>query len=234
MRRAAFVAAFIVSGSALIGATETSRIPSIVELGRPQVRACAECHSVNGFGRPDTSNLAGLPAEYIAHQIADFQRGFRRSGDSRIDAMNAVAVAIDDREVAAASQYFASIKPRRSVRVVEVSSSSEAIAEVFDAGRRGYVASVPTGSLKRGESLVEGGGAGRTVRCANCHSVDLRGTVSIPGIAGRFPAYIARQLTDMRNGVRHGVGSDRMMATVARLTTDDIVAIASYLASLEP
>jgi len=210
--------------------------PPIVERGRaPNVRACADCHLVNGQGRPDSSSLAGLPAEYIAHQIADFQRGLRTTGDPRIDAMAAVANAIDDREIAAAGAYFASIKPVRWLRVVERNprATDDGIVEVLD-GRRGYVAFVPPGSLKRGEFLVEGGGGGRTVRCANCHGADLRGTSQIPGIAGRSPSYLARQLNDMRHGLRRGLGTDRMMGTIARLTDDDVVAMAAYTASLRP
>ncbi len=211
--------------------------PSIVERGRaPQVRACGECHLLNGLGRPDSSSLAGLPAEYIAHQIADFQRGLRKSGDPRIDAMTAVASAVDAREIAEASGYFASIMPAPWVRVVERTGRTrgEPIVESIDRSGAGYIAFVPSGSVKRGEYLVEGGGGGRTVRCANCHGDNLRGTAQIPGIAGRSPSYLARQLNDMRRSLRRGLGSDRMMGTIARLTDDDVIAIAAYAASLAP
>ncbi len=202
------------------------------------MRACAECHLSNGFGRPDSSALAGLPADYIAHQIADFQRGFRKSSDPKTNAMTAVAGAVDAAEIAATSEYFASIKPAPWIRVVEVQNGATPLAapivELLQDEMPGYVAFVPGGSLKRGEALVEGGGGGRTVRCANCHGQDLRGTASIPGIAGRSPSYLARQLNDMRRGVRRGAGSDRMMGTVARLTDEDVVAIAAYAGSRTP
>lgn len=211
-------------------------VSSVAQAGSaPNARACADCHLANGMGRPDTSSLAGLPADYIARQIADFQRGVRVSSDSRVDAMTVVANAIDDREVSTASRYFSSIKPRPWLRIVErhETAAANAIVEVLD-GSRGYVAFVPRGSVQRGEFLVEGGGGGRTVRCANCHGADLRGTAQIPGIAGRSPSYIARQLNDMRHGLRRGLGADRMMGTVARLTDDDVVAMAAYAASLKP
>jgi len=213
-----------------------ARPPSIVERGKsPSVRACADCHLINGLGRPDSSSLAGLPAGYIAHQIDDFRRGVRTSGDARLDTMAPIANALDDRDVAEASAYFASIKPRPWLRVVERQPrpDGEAIVELLD-GRHGYVAFVPSGSVRRGEFLVEGGGGGRTVRCANCHGSDLRGTSQIPSIAGRSPTYIARQLNDMRHGLRRGLGADRMMGTVTRLTDDDVVAMAAYAASLAP
>lgn len=223
----------------LAPAADRPNIPLIVERGRlPLVRACGDCHLQNGFGRPDSSGLAGLPADYIARQIADFQRGVRKSTDSRLNAMAAVANAIDAADISAASEYFASIKPAPWIRVVEVKRSArhagEPILEVPDRSTPGYVAFVPEGSVKRGESLVEAGASGRTVRCANCHGQDLRGTASTPGLAGRSPSYAARQLNDMRSGIRHGSGSDRMMGTIARLTDDDVVAIAAYAASRTP
>jgi len=227
-----FCAAAVVQTAA--GAAAPQSIPAIVEHGRkPVVRACADCHLTNGLGRPDSSGLAGLPSEYIAHQIADFQRGLRKSGDPKITAMTAVARALDEREIAEASEYFASIKPRPWIRVVEVPRRGREIREALDSAA-GYVAFVPAGTVSRGESLVETGGAGRTVRCANCHGADLRGTAANPGIAGRSPSYLARQLNDMRRGVRRGIGTDRMMGTIARLTDDDVVAIAAYAASLMP
>ncbi len=234
--RGVLVAGFLALASSLTVSAATVTPPSIVERGRsPNVRACADCHLMNGLGRPDSSSLAGLPAEYIAHQIGDFRRGVRTSGDARIDAMTAVANALDDREIADASAYFASIRPQRWLRVVERDRPSgvEPIHEVLD-GRRGYVAFVPRGSLQRGEFLVEGGGGGRTVRCANCHGADLKGTSQIPGIAGRSPTYLTRQLNDMRRGLRRGLGTDRMMATIARVSDDDVVAMAAYAASLAP
>jgi len=109
----------------------------------------------------------------------------------------------------------------------------ERIREVAERGMN-YVAYVPPQSLARGEKLVVAGASGRTVRCVNCHGKDLRGTASVPGIAGRSPTYLARQLDDMRSGTRHGSGSDRMMGTIARIDDEDVVAMAAYLASLEP
>jgi cytochrome c553 len=216
--------------------SQSPSVPAIVDQGRPPLVApCGNCHSTSGLGRPGTSTLAGLPAEYLAHQIADFQRRFRNSTDEKIRAMAAIAAALDEREIAAASEFYASLTPKRWLRVVETSEKSAggSIREV-PGGTAGYVAFVPAGALTRGERLVTAGASGRTVRCANCHGADLRGTPSTPGIAGRSPSYLARQLNDMRSGSRHGSGSDRMMATIARLTEDDVDSMAAYLASLTP
>jgi hypothetical protein len=38
----------------------------------------------------------------------------------------------------------------------------------------------------------------------------------------------------MRRSLRRGLGADRMMATIARVSDDDVVAMAAYAATLAP
>lgn len=270
-----FVVAFalipaIVAGAGRLGAapdTPPPSMPQVVAHGRsPTVRGCASCHLPSGLGRPESSSLAGLPAAYIAQQIADYRRGVRRSSAPEVgppSAMVAIAKAIDEADVRAAAEYFASITPKKWIDVVEadvvprtrVSGGAfvaldeggtepigRRIVEVPRDRRRaglpdstsGFVAYVPVGSIERGEHLVATGGAGKTVRCANCHGADLKGLGPVPGIAGRSPSYQVRQLHDIQRRTRHGLGADLMMATVARLTDDDFVSIAAFTASLVP
>jgi transposase len=67
---------------------------------------------------------------------------------------------------------------------------------------------------------------------ANCPGPDLPGMGPIPRIAGRSPSYIVRQLYDFQHGVRAGPSSPLMTPNVIKLTTDDMVALAAYAASL--
>jgi cytochrome c553 len=85
--------------------------------------------------------------------------------------------------------------------------------------------------VKRGEALVKSGGGGKTTQCGVCHGADLMGLGPVPGIAGRSPSYMVRQLYDMQQGVRKGVWSDLMKPVVANLTDADMLAIAAYTAS---
>jgi cytochrome c553 len=98
----------------------------------------------------------------------------------------------------------------------------------------GFVAYVPRGSLQRGKLLVTTGVSGTTVPCAKCHGPGLRGSGAIPRIAGRSPSYIVRQLYDIKAGTRSGTASRQMRPTVQKLTLDDMIAIAGYVASLRP
>jgi cytochrome c553 len=99
--------------------------------------------------------------------------------------------------------------------------------------RSPFVAYVPQGSIKKGEVLVTNGG-GKTTACAVCHGTDLQGLGPVPGIAGRSPSYMVRQLFDMQQGTRKGLWSDLMKPVVTKLTTEEILNIAAYLASRGP
>ncbi|HEY2844563.1 MAG TPA: hypothetical protein VGJ09_12970, partial [Bryobacteraceae bacterium] len=118
------------------------------------------------------------------------------------------------------------------MRIVETPEDHERF-ELRDPSM-GFVAYVPVGSLKKGEELVTKGGAGKTVRCSICHGEGLKGLGEVPFLAGRSPSYLVRQLNDFKTGNRHGVWSPLMKEAVAKLTNDDMVAIAAYAASLKP
>jgi cytochrome c553 len=97
-----------------------------------------------------------------------------------------------------------------------------------------FIAYVPVGSAERGKALAAGGG-GKTVQCSGCHGPELKGgAANVPGIAGRSPSYIVRQMYDMKHGVRTGDGADLMKPVLEKLTTDDMAALAGYAASLAP
>ena len=64
------------------------------------------------------------------------------------------------------------------------------------------------------------------------HGADLNGLGPVPGIAGRSPSYLVRQMFDMQAGARHGEWTELMKPVVAKLTNDDLVNIAAYVSSL--
>jgi cytochrome c553 len=178
--------------------------------------------------------------------------------------MITIAKAMTDEEVKAAARYFSSMKWTPWIKVVETDtvprtriaggmflrldgSDTESIGariietpverertEALRDPRSGFLAYVPTGSLKKGQLLATTGGNGRTIECATCHGDGLRGLGPVPGLAGRSPSYTMRQLVDMKHGTRKGIWTDLMTAVVARLNDDDMLALAAYTASLTP
>jgi cytochrome c553 len=117
-------------------------------------------------------------------------------------------------------------------RIIETPDDAEG-TEVLRDARSAFTAYVPVGSLKKGEALVTTG-AGKTTKCGVCHGDDLKGLGPVPGIAGRSPSYLMRQMFDMQQGTRHGVWSALMKPVLGNLTEADMLAIAAYAASRKP
>ena len=243
------------------------QMPAIVAHGRkPDVYACAHCHLPNGQGRPENSSLAGLSADYILQQLADFKSGARKSSDPDLKPvayMVANETKATDDEIQIAANYFAALKPKPWIRVVEakfvpkthvagwmlvvskpheMESIGDRIIEIPENLERtelrddnsGFIAYVPPGSLKRGKNLVSTGANGKTIVCSACHGPNLKGLKNVPPLAGRSPSYIVRQLYDMQSGARNGANLAQMKPVVANLSIYDLIDIAAYTASLEP
>jgi cytochrome c553 len=122
-------------------------------------------------------------------------------------------------------------------RIIEVPEDPE-VAEIQRSPHSGFIAYAPVGSVKRGEELVMTGG-GKTLACVACHGSDLKGATvtdlgAVPGLAGRSPSYVVRQLFDVKTGHRTGKRVEFMKPVVAKLDPDDMIAIAAYLASRTP
>jgi cytochrome c553 len=227
--------------------------------------ACGYCHRADGSGGPANARIAGLPAAYMARQMADFMSGARKSSVPERLApkyMILSAKAVNDPEAEAAAAYFAAIRPRSTVRVVEAETvprttvegerlavtadpGSELIGEriievpedsedfVLRDGHAQFVAYVPPGSIQKGRALVALANS-KVGSCGTCHGDDLRGLGAVPGIAGRSSSYIVRQLYDFQNGVRAGGWSPLMKPIVEKLSLDEMISLAAYAASLSP
>jgi cytochrome c553 len=190
-------------------------------------------------------------------------RKFSGPQRSAVLLMTAAAKAMTDAEVQAAAAYYTALKPKQIIKVVETDIVPKTyVARLFfvkqaeggtePLGRRivevpddveqfelrdtrsKFTAYVPVGSIAKGEALVNSGGGGTTVQCAACHGADLKGVGPIPPIAGRSPTYIVRQLYDFKHGARAGASSILMKPTVEKLSEDDMVSLAAYVASLAP
>ncbi len=177
--------------------------------------------------------------------------------------MTAIAKGMNEAEIREAAAYFSALKPKQNTTVIESDTVPKTfIVRVFVAklpgnetealGRRivefpvdvdqfehrdtrsKFMAYVPPGSIAKGEALVKTGGQGKTLACAACHGADLKGLGDIPSIAGRSPSYIVRQLYDLQQGTRAGVFSAPMKLVVEKLTDQDMMSIASYLATQTP
>jgi cytochrome c553 len=233
------------------------KMPDVVAHGkRPDVRACSLCHYPNGKGRPENAGVAGLPTAYFIQQMADFRSDRRKSAEPRktnTNVMITIAKGMTEDEIKAAAEYFGSMQWTPWIKVMETNTvpktrlnggmfltlegnEKEPLGqriietpvnaedtEVLRNPRSGFIAYVPVGSIKKGEALV--------TKCGVCHGADLKGLGPVPGLAGRSPSYLVRQLYDMQQGARKGTWTDLMKPVVAKLTQDDMLNIVAYTAS---
>jgi len=172
-----------------------------------------------------------------------------------------IAKALTPQEMAAAAGYFSTLAPKDTIRVIEAAevprthvvgwrlqadaggvreAIGHRIIEVPDVPEdfesrdthATFTAYVPPGSLARGKVLANNGGNTMPVACIVCHGAQLRGLGVAPPIAGRSPSYLMRQLYEIQSGIRAGPNVAPMKIAVAALSSDDLIAVAAWAASL--
>jgi cytochrome c553 len=197
------------------------------------------------------------------HEFRDGNRKSADTRKANTNIMIAIARGMTEDETKAAAEYFGSMKatpwikvvetatvPKTRIagglflkldgneteligdRLIEVPEDSEA-TETLRNPRSPFIAYAPLGSLRKGEALVTMG-VGKTVQCGICHGADLRGMGPVPGIAGRSPSYLVRQMYDMQAGSRKGEWTELMKPVVDKLSAEDMLNIAAYCASRQP
>lgn len=229
--------------------------PLSVKGGAGITMACGSCHLMSGQGHPESADLAGLPAEYLIRQMTYYKDGSRKD-DAR---MGPIAKATSDMDIRDAAQYFAALKPRTFVKVIE--SANPPRTFIATAGRHrqlhpdggtepiGHrileIPADPMGTEIRDPhsgyiayvppgSIAKGEAIVKNANCGLCHGDQLKGLGEVPRLAGLQPLYIARQLFDLQYGSSAGKAAALMKRAVASLSEDDIIAISAYLGSIPP
>jgi len=171
--------------------------------------ACSSCHGANGEGMPGTAfpRLAALPAGYLASQLQAFRDGTRND-----PVMSANAKALTDEEVAAAAEYYASLDAP--------AAAGTAAEEQEELGR----------------FIAERGAWHRYVpSCQSCHGPGGMGVGDdFPPLAGQSAAYMVKQFADWQANSRTNDPLGMMHAVAARLTDEEIEAVAAWYSAVSP
>lgn len=173
--------------------------------GKPAagVQACVACHGQAGI-TPSGGifpNLAGLTAEYIAKQLADFRQGMRKQ-----PLMNTIAQGLSEQEIGQLAAYYGSL--------------AGPPLHVGEAG----------GEAARKLDQV-GDGTRALPACANCHGLRGLGEGPLlPRLAGQSKEYFADQINAFRNGSRQNDDVGVMRAFAQRLTDSEVEALGQYYA----
>ncbi|MGH8617375.1 MAG: c-type cytochrome [Burkholderiales bacterium] len=168
-------------------------------------QVCAACHAADGNSLiPANPILAGQIADYTAKQLADFKSGKRKS--AVMMGMISSQSAEDMRNLAA---FYAKQKPKART------AKDAALA-------------------KQGQAIYRGGIMAKGVAaCSSCHSPNGAGLpAQFPRLAGQHTEYTIAQLQAFRSGERSNDPNQMMRAVAARLSDQEIKAVAEYLAGL--
>jgi cytochrome c553 len=175
--------------------------------GEAKAAVCAACHGPGGkSAMPDWPKLAGQGSTYTYGQLKHF-----KAGDRKNPVMAGQAAALSDADMKDLSAYFAAQAPAPGV----ASKDAVAIAEPL------YRAGDPVRSIPA---------------CLACHGPTGAGNAAAayPRLGGQHSAYLATQLKAYRSGERKAGANGQMMSAVAaKLTDQEIEALASYLNGLQ-
>ncbi|HEY6644144.1 c-type cytochrome [Povalibacter sp.] len=82
---------------------------------------CQGCHGVNGQGNAELGapRIAGLDAQYIGQQLANFRDGRRGAGDSFGPQMVAIAAMLDDTIIGRLSAYVSAMPEQAAPRMLK-------------------------------------------------------------------------------------------------------------------
>lgn len=183
-----------------------------VDLAKAQqtvAQICSGCHGADGNSIvPVNPSLAGQPAQYITTQLEHFKAGIRAN-----PIMTGMAASLTPEDTRALGLFFAQQKPKGSV------AKDKQLAE-------------------KGQKLYRGGKSDASLpACSSCHAPDGAGIpAQFPRLSGQSPDYVYDQLKKFKNGERGNNDKDPngkiMAAIAAKLSDDDMHALAEYAAGL--
>ncbi|MFC5519570.1 c-type cytochrome [Polaromonas jejuensis] len=175
--------------------------------------ACTACHGPQGRAAPDGyyPRLAGKPAGYLYNQLLSFRDGRRHYG-LMTQLLEPLSGPAGDAYLMEIAQYFSQLEVPYPAPLPTTASAE---------------------SLRHGQRLVKEGDATRQLpACVQCHGLAMTGvSPNIPGLLGLPRDYLNAQLGAWKNGQRRAHAPDCMKDVVARLSLEDINAVANWLAA---
>jgi cytochrome c553 len=173
-------------------------------------QTCAACHAADGNSTaPANPKIAGQFPEYLNKQLVDFKaRGGKKPARESAVMMGMVAN-LSDADMKGLAAFYASQQFRPS-------------------------AATDKNLVALGQKLWRGGNPTSGVpACAGCHGPTGAGIpAQYPRVAGQFAEYVAAQLKAFKEGARANDPNGMMRGVTARMTEQEIRAVAEYAAGL--
>jgi len=184
--------------------------PDVAKGGQVAKQICAACHAADGNSVAAANpKLASQFPEYLHKQLVNFKPQGAKKAERENAIMAGMVASLSDSDMRNVAAYYASHKLRPAA-----AGSKELAAQ--------------------GQKLWRGGNAANGVAaCAGCHGPDGAGIPSqFPRLAGQFAEYVEAQLKLFRAGGRANDPSGMMRGVAARMSDQEIKAVAEYAAGL--
>jgi len=164
---------------------------------------CVACHGLDGMSAiPANPNIAGMPDQYIAKQLALYKSGARKNAT-----MQGMAANLTDDEMKGLGLYY--FAQRGKANAV---ANNKTLAE-------------------EGQKIFRGGIPSLKIpACAGCHGGAGAGIPAIyPRLAGQWQEYTLGALKGYSSGERKNA---QMQTISGRLREKDMMALAEYIAGM--
>lgn len=176
------------------------------EAGSAKSVTCVQCHGPGGVSNtPEWPSLAGQHADYLEKQLQYFKQGKKRSNPL----MTPIVAELNQQDMADLAAYYAQLPPPKGT--------------------------TPKNFLNRGEQLYRGGDFNKHITaCIACHGPRGLGNAQagFPLLSGQQAIYTIQTLEDFKNNTRQTDFNEIMRDISARMSKEDMEAVANYMAGL--
>ncbi|MFZ1573921.1 MAG: c-type cytochrome [Chromatiaceae bacterium] len=196
--------------------------------GRDINEVCAGCHGEFGQGGKEGEypRLAGLPAAFIAHQLALF-RDRKRTNLAMVESVDHRQM--PDPDIQDVSAYLAGLK------IASKLPPADETAPGFNAYER-LLASKRLVQIPRAEGDPEAGKKLYRRECASCHGEQGQGDPrdAVPFLAGQYINYLSRQIDKyLDKGRLHDPSEPDAEELLAAFKAEELRDIFAYLSTLD-
>jgi cytochrome c553 len=196
---------FIIILSFLISSTAISETIAQKTPPKSVANVCAACHGVDGNSAISANpKLSGQHPEYLYKQLTNFKSGARANA-----VMSGMAGMLSDADMHLVAEYYS--KQTLSLGQAKTNGSGSLGEKIYRAGIQ----------------------ANAVPACASCHGPTGDGLpVKYPRLGGQHTEYVLNQLRQFRLGARANDEAKVMRTIAARLTDQEMEAVADYIQGL--
>ncbi len=173
--------------------------------GKTKSAGCSACHGVDGNSvNPAWPSLAGQHPGYTVKQLQNFKTGTRENAT-----MAPMATLLTEQDMRDLAAYFS--------------------------GQKIKFGFADPGLVNLGEQIYRGGNSETGLpACIGCHSPSGLGNpaANFPSLSGQHVAYVVSQLKAFRDGQRANDQAGMMRDLAAKMTEQEMQAVASYIQGL--